>query len=421
MEKENYIEVRFNENVLKQLGYIFKYKNQKKYLIKNGKNVTILDIPATYTYKGKNYKITRIGKKTSSGISSVPLEPGYSLLTSIMIPDTVTEIGDKAFSGYSSLTDIILPNSVTKIGNWAFYDCSSLANITIPNSVKEIGFYAFNDCKSLKSVAISNSVTKIGDCAFGSCNLLINLTIPNSVTEIGNYAFIDCLSLTGIKIPETVKEIGDGAFENIDTIYYNGNAKGSTWGANKVVNNNYNYIEVKLNEIILRQLGYDLEYKNKGELNQKLVYLKKNGKDVTDLVIPSNYNYKGQDYKIVQINYKIFAYCSSLISVTIPDGITEIDCYTFEGCYNLANVIIPNTVTKIGESAFNNCKSLTNIKIPDSIIKIDEEAFCECSSLTNLTIPNSVTEIGDWAFENVPHIEYHGTATGAPWGAKAMN
>ena len=158
---------------------------------------------------------------------------------------------------------------------------------------------------------------------------------------------------------------------------------------------------------------------NRVELIGESVFL--NGKDVTDLVIPSNYNYKGQDYKIVQINYKIFAYCSSLISVTIPDGITEIDCYTFEGCYNLANVIIPNTVTEIEYEAFYNGSSLTDINIPDSIIKISEESFKNCSSLENLVIPNSVNIIGENAFENVPHIEYHGMATGAPWGAMSMN
>ena len=138
---------------------------------------------------------------------------GCSSLTSITIPNSVTSIGNDAFSGCSSLTSVTIPNSVTSIGGWAFYECSSLTSITIPNSVTSIGRGAFNGCSSLTSVTIGNSVTSIGDYAFRHCSSLTSITIPNSITSIGEEAFQDCSSLTSITIPNGVTSIGFGAFK----------------------------------------------------------------------------------------------------------------------------------------------------------------------------------------------------------------
>ena len=86
-----------------------------------------------------------------------------------VIPDSVTGIGDGAFSGCDSLTSINIPDSVTSIGWWAFSGCDSLTSINIPDSVTTIGNRAFSGCKSLKSINIPNSVTSIGYCAFIYC------------------------------------------------------------------------------------------------------------------------------------------------------------------------------------------------------------------------------------------------------------
>ena len=88
--------------------------------------------------------------------------------------------------------DLVIPNSVTSIGNYAFEYCSGLTSVTIPNSVKSIGHYAFYGCRDLTSVTIGNSVTSIGGYAFYGCNGLTSVTIPNSVTSIGNEAFNGC-------------------------------------------------------------------------------------------------------------------------------------------------------------------------------------------------------------------------------------
>ena len=147
-------------------------------------------------------------------------------LQSVTIPNSVTKIGDGAFSRcnicffickstYFQNDDVclfnkdktaivsrikdcvnyIIPNSVTSIGDKAFSGCNFLQSVTIPNSVTSIGDEAFSSCTSLQSVTIPNSVTSIGDNAFNWCKSLQSVTIPNSVTSIGDYAFYGCTHL----------------------------------------------------------------------------------------------------------------------------------------------------------------------------------------------------------------------------------
>ena len=142
--------------------------------------------------------------------------PGAKI--SVTIPNSVTSIGDDAFSECSSLASVTIPNSVTSIGNYAFYVCSSLASVTIPNSVTSIGDHAFSRCSSLESVTIPNSVTSIGNYAFFYCSSLASVTIPNSVTSIGNYAFSGCSSLESVTIPNSVTSIGDDAFSGCSSL-----------------------------------------------------------------------------------------------------------------------------------------------------------------------------------------------------------
>ena len=148
--------------------------------------------------------VTSIGNLAFSGCTG---------LSSVAIPNSVTSIGWDAFSGCTGLSSVTIPNSVTSIDESAFSGCTGLSSVTISNSVTSIEASTFSGCTGLTSVTIPNSVTIIGACAFEDCTSLTSVSIPNSVTSIGMTAFSGCSRLTSITIPSSVTSIGDYAFE----------------------------------------------------------------------------------------------------------------------------------------------------------------------------------------------------------------
>ena len=145
--------------------------------------------------------VTSIGEFAFSGCSG---------LTSVSIPESVTSIGDGAFYQCSGLTSVMVESGnlvydsrngcnaiIETSSNTLIAGCSST---TIPNSVTSIGERAFSGCRRLTSVTIPESVTSIGDWAFAYCSDLTSITIPNSVTSIGYYAFYNCCGLTSVSV-----------------------------------------------------------------------------------------------------------------------------------------------------------------------------------------------------------------------------
>ena len=130
----------------------------------------------------------------------------------------VTKIGDYAFLGKTAITSIKIPDSVSEIGVGAFYMCTKLAEIDLGQGVETIGDDAFNSCKSLLSLTLPDSARSIGNWAFKYCEGLKTVDLGNGLETIGNEAFYDCMALTEITVPDSVTSIGNWAFDFCETL-----------------------------------------------------------------------------------------------------------------------------------------------------------------------------------------------------------
>ena len=135
-----------------------------------------------------------------------------------VIPNTVSQIGDRAFFGSKQLRQIVIPNSITEIGESAFEDCVGLSSVVIGNGVTSIGDLAFGRCEQLASLSIGESVASIGEYAFSACFLLKKVVIPNQVGFVRLCAFGGCESLKSVTIGSRVAYIGSGAFDRCTSL-----------------------------------------------------------------------------------------------------------------------------------------------------------------------------------------------------------
>ena len=297
-------------------GFRFFYDGEQGYLMGYYGSATEITLPASFAAND--------GTLIESYAIHGHAFDGCSGLTSVIIPDSVTSIGERAFSGCSGLTSITIPDSVTSIGSGAFGGCGSLRSITIPfvgavagktssdtyqypfgyifgtsggtpvkqdyhgSSTSSTTSTTYYIPSSLRSVTVTGGNILRG--AFGYCSMLTSVTIGNSVTSIGGSAFEDCSGLTSVTIGNNVTSIGKCAFDG----------------------------------------------------------------------------------------------CSSLTSITIPDSVTSIGIFAFRDCSGLTTVTIGTGVTNIDSYAFNNCSRLTSVTIPNSVTYIGEQAFDGCTGLTTV-------------------------------------
>ena len=256
-------------------------------------------------------------------------------LTSYVIPNSVTSIGDSAFYDSRSLSNIVIPDGVTSIGDSAFEGCNSLGSLVIPNSVTNTGKGTFKWCKSLAEVVIPNSVTNIGEFAFCGCSSLAEVVIPNSVTNIGKGTFANCSSLADVVIPDGVTSIGNNAFMSCSSLKY-----------------------ISLPKSVICLNGNPFFY-----WNGKLECLSPN------FIYEDNILFNKDKSRIISFRNQ------KLTSYVIPASVTRIEDRAFSRCKSLVEVVIPNSVTSIGDRAFCGCKSLARVVIPDSVTSIGDSAF----------------------------------------------
>ena len=346
-------------------------------------------------------------------------------LKSIILPSSVTSIGEYAFGGCSSLTSMVLPESVTSIGKSVFSGCSSLTSMVLPESVTFISHYAFLDCSSLTSIVLPKSVTRIGSMAFSGCSSLMeicSLVSPYS-SSVNERAF------DGVDRSECVLYVPLGASADY--------RQHSEWGKfDHIVEKDMSDMGVLPPQIVLhvqnpgdlpKMIGRDQRHKVfslklSGELNgTDMRYIREMaGIDVNGLRIDGNLLYLdlseaqiveggafyfnplySHDYYYTSDNVipsNVFGNCDRLKSIILPSSVTSIGDYAFGDCSSLTSMVLPESVTSIGDYAFGDCSSLTSIVFPSSVTSIGESAFMRCSSLTSIVLPETVTSIGHSAF-----------------------
>lgn len=379
--------------------------------------------------------VTSIGEYTFAGCDS---------LTSLTIPDSVANIGSKAFEKCIALKSIIIPDGVASIEANTFSGCSSLVSLTIPDSVESIGSGAFKDCDSLVSIVIPANIKSIEDATFSGCCSLASIEIPKNVTSIGEFAFAGCDSLTSIEIPSNVLIIGDSAYsgcnslisvliasENINIGYGafsycsllktvsipNGVANIGDLCfrrckslvtvniLNGFVNIGKRAFEdcVSLTSILISDIDGIKEYITNEQKIGNESF--KNCYSLTTISIPNG---------ITNIGEAAFSSCQSIETIIIPDSVVSIGAYAFGGCYSLTSIRMSDNVTKINKGTFSYCYLLTSINIPERVTNIDDSAFYFCTSLTSIAIPESVINIGDSAFSDCSSL----TSVSIPYGVE---
>lgn len=180
------------------------------------------DLIFKLTYDKEGYAVDRVGPGYKGGDIWIP--SNYNGLP-------VVEIGYGAFKSEYMLTSVVIPDTVTLISDEAFENQISLTSINVGESVVTIGVSAFEGCTSLKTVVVSDATQYIYASAFEGCTALESVTLGKNVKEITGSVFEECTSLRTITIPASIEKMGAWVFHdaNITDIYFGVSAPGADW------------------------------------------------------------------------------------------------------------------------------------------------------------------------------------------------
>ncbi len=322
-----------------------------------------------------------------------------SQIEKIIIKKGVTSIPRSYFAGFTAVTEIEIPDSVTSIGDGAFYNCSGI--IQKENGVSYVDKWIIDCDESVTSVTLRANTVGIAGGAFYNCSRLTSITIPNSVTSIGEGAFNGCSGLTGeLVIPDSVTSIGSSAFEGCSGIIQK--------------EGGVSYVDKWIIDCDESVTSVTLRANAVGIAGRAFYYCS----GLTSIVIPDS---------VTSIGGSAFYNCSGLTSITIPNSVTSIGSSAFDYCIGLTKVNYTGTIDEwASKITFENSSAnplysagqlyLNDVEVTQvnltTATKINAYAFVYCSGLTSIVIPDSVTSIGDFAFYNcsgLTSITYQGT------------
>ena len=279
------------------------------------------------------------------------------LLGEVVLPDTLTAVGDSAFA-QTYITSVDVGAGVTTINSNAFTQCANLVNVNLRNT-ETLGEFVFAYCTALETIDMS-TVKEAGFGVFGYCDSLYNVTLGEGLTAIADYMFTNCPKLTSITLPESVKTIGEGAFLSYDSTQTG-------------------YAQSSLTSINLDGV----------ETIGKLAFCNPSLTELTSQSLrevgPGAFQYTGSSDNGITAKLK---------QINLPNA-EYIDTQAFYNNTALESVEIPN-VYFVGFASFLLCTKLQQIELP-SAEYIDDLAFGQSQRLATVEIPN-VEYIGEGAF-----------------------
>ena len=318
---------------------------------------------------------------TAEGLSTTMSLFGDAV-TSLTIGERVTRIPDYAFIDCTGLTGpLVIPDSVTYIGEEAFAWCSGITEITIGKSVDDVGAWAFSGCSSMTTFNYNaencTSFSPGNYWAFNSCSSFTTLNIGENVKSIPPRAFQLC-NFTEVTIPDSVTYIGEEAFMN----------------CRQLATVNYNAINCTVEGISSTRplFGSALTSLTIGEKVKTIPsYAFANCSGLTGtLILPDS---------LESIGYGAFSGCSGFTgTLTIPESVTSFASAVFSGCSGLTSIVFNATNCTEMSSCFTDCTSITSLTIGENVTRIPDHSFRQLGLTGTLTFPESVTSIGEWAF-----------------------
>lgn len=368
--------------------------------------------------------------------------PYRQSITSCIIQDGVTNIGDCMLYAFTNLESVSMPNSVTSIGSRSF-ESSALKRVVIPDSVQSVGYESFKYCSSLTDVTIGKGLTALSRSMFAFCTNLESIVIPDNILSIGppDYVctsngdwgstgdtFYYCEKLSNITFSENTYCIGKGAFYGTawygsqpDGIVYAGKVayavKGDLGRAND--DGTLTFRDDTLG--IAANAFYEQHFFSDVILSDNIKY-------IGDKAFYDTYKIKsivfGNNLKVIgkEAFYYAFTYSSNSVDIVIPDGIEIIGDFAFLyndsiktvtigkgdtlfGCRAFADrdsfesVIMGDGAKQfIGEDVFSNNDHLTYVRLGEGTKNIGSWMFSGCDNLKSLSLPDSIERFDSYAF-----------------------